>query len=317
MAARLYIIIVLFFTGLTAAQRPSEIGVITDNDLYTSWENDQYYTAGLEVFYRYLGTHSNPKLAKRITEFRIGQYIYNPQTSQPKDINYHDRPFAGYLFAEAGINKFFLSEDVLKMNFQIGVVGPESQAEAVQKGLHYLLGYKRVRGWEYQINTDPALQVNMYYSKKILKNRFFKKTDVHLIADLNAGTIWTGASAGVLTRVSLKDILLPVYDSSLHGAALDSDPEKYKGRREFYLFFTPMINYQVYDATIQGSLFNASSPVTFGLIPLRFNAEAGIKYRRNNWNLSYSFNYRGKELSNIVIKGHYYGSISVSYFLHK
>ncbi|OYQ38344.1 hypothetical protein CHU92_05565 [Flavobacterium cyanobacteriorum] len=315
--ARLLLIATLLTYNFAAAQRPSEIGVITDNDLYTSWENDQYYTAGLEVFYRYLGTHSNPKLAKRITEFRIGQYIYNPQTSQPKDINYHDRPFAGYLFAEAGINKFFLSEDVLKVNFQIGVVGPESQAEAVQKGLHYLLGYKRVRGWEYQIKTNPALQAGMFYSKKILKTRFYQKTDVHITAGLEAGTIWTGVSVGALARVSLKDILLPVYDSSLYGAALDKDPAKYKGRREFYLYFWPMVNYQAYDATIQGSLFNETSPVTFGLIPFRFNAEAGIKYRRNNWNLSYSFNYRGKELSNIVITGYYYGSISVSYFLHK
>jgi hypothetical protein len=30
-----------------------EIGLITENDLYTSSKNDKYYTNGLEIFYRF------------------------------------------------------------------------------------------------------------------------------------------------------------------------------------------------------------------------------------------------------------------------
>jgi hypothetical protein len=44
---------------------------------------------------------------------------------------------------------------------------------------------------------------------------------------------------------------------------------------------------QLYDATIQGSLFSNRSPITFSLVPYRFNGEAGFKYR--NLNLSYVF----------------------------
>jgi lipid A 3-O-deacylase len=298
------------------AQKPAEIGIITDNDLYTSPENDQYYTNGLELYYRYLNKHSNIKLAKRITEFRVGQYIYNSQSAKPADINFHDRPFAGYLFAEAGINKFYLNENVLKINFQAGVVGPESQAQEVQEGLHNLVGYDKVRGWEYQIHTALGLQAQVYYSNKVLGAKYYEKVDFHVVGEVNAGTIWTSLNAGLMSRISLGGLLLPMYDSTLHGAALDTDPEKYKGRRELFLYLSPMLNYQIYDATIQGGLFNDDSPVTFPLIPLRFNAEVGVKYRRNNWNLSYSFNYRGKELSNNVIEGYYYGSINIGYFLH-
>jgi hypothetical protein len=106
-----------------------------------------------------------------------------------------------------------------------------------------------------------------------------------------------------------------MYDSALHGAALNIDKELSRQQRELFLYINPVINYQNYDATILGSMFNNTSPVTFPLIPFRFNAEAGVKYRYNNWTYSYSFNYRGKELTNRVITGYYYGSIVLSYRL--
>ena len=122
-----------------------------------------------------------------------------------------------------------------------------------------------------------------------------------------------GTSVGVLSRISLKP-LLPVYDSNLYGAALNADPLA-KDQRELYLYVSPSLNFQVYDATIEGSLFNNNSPVTFKLVPLRFNGEAGIRYRKNNLNLSYAFVFRGKELYNNVITSYFYGSISASLLL--
>lgn len=311
----LILIIVLLFTVDLWAQKPAEIGLISDNDLWTSPVSDHYYTNGIELFYRYLGTRKTEKLAKNITEFRIGQYMYNPQSPDVEKTIYHDRPFAGYLFAEAGINKFYYNEDVLKVNLQVGVVGPESMADDLQKLIHDTFGYDAVRGWQYQIQTTFALQGNVMYSKKILPNRFKEKIDFHIQGDLNIGTIWMGASVGPMARISLKRPLQPIYNSALHGAALNPDKESYKDQKEFFLYLNPSINYQRYDATIQGSMFNDESPITFPLIPFRFNAEAGIKYRNNHWNYSYSFNYRGKELTNNVIEGYFYGSIVVAYLL--
>lgn len=301
--------------SLLWGQKPAEIGLITDNDLYASPINDQYYTAGLEIFYRYLGNTHNEKVAKKITEFRIGQYIYNPQSVRAEDINVNDRPFAGYLFAEAGINTFYQNESVLKLSFQAGVLGPEAGGEAVQKGLHKIMGYPTVRGWQHQITSTVALQADVFYSHKILGNRFKEKVDFHLLGELNVGTIWNSASIGGMMRISLKKPLQAMYNSSLHGAVLNKDKEMYKEHRELFLYLNPNVQYMQYDATILGSHFNDTSPVTFPLIPFRFNAEVGVKYRYNNWNYSYSFNYRGKELSNNVITGFYYGSIQVSYLL--
>jgi lipid A 3-O-deacylase len=315
MAKRWLSIFALLCFALSRGQKPAEISLITDNDLYTSPINDQYYTAGFEFIYRYLGTRQNERVAKRITEFRLGQYIYNPQSVRANDIDVNDRPFAGYLFAEAGINTFYNSESVLKLNFQAGVLGPESGAEAVQRGLHQLVGYPTVRGWQYQITTTIGLQANAFYSVKVFPELYKEKVDFHLLGNLNLGTIWTEASIGGMARISFKKPLLPMYNSVLHNAALNHNKEAYTEQREFFLYASPNLQYMQYDATILGSHFNDTSPVTFPLIPFRFNAEVGIKYRRNNWNYSYSFNYRGKELSNNVITGFYYGSIQVNYLL--
>jgi lipid A 3-O-deacylase len=56
--------------------------------------------------------------------------------------------------------------------------------------------------------------------------------------------------------------------------------------------------------------------VTFDLVSLRFNAEFGLKYRHDNFNLSYSFIYHGRELNSHEITGSFYGSIRFAYMLH-
>lgn len=317
MKTKLAVKILLLLPMLLSAQKPGEFGIVSDNDLYTSPVNDQYYTNGIEIFYRYLGTRQNEKVAKRVTEFRIGQYIYNPQSAQAPEIKFQDRPFAGYLFAGAGIHTFYANESLLKLNLQAGVVGPESGAEQVQKGLHSLLGYRQVQGWEYQIHTLLAVQAKAFYSKKILASRFHENIDFHVQGQADIGTVWMTAAAGATARIRLKGTLAPVYDSALYGAAMNRDKESYRGLKEFFIYASPMVQYMGYDATSRGSMFPESdpSPVTFPLIPVRFNAEVGVLYRKNNWTYSYSFNYRGKELRNNVITGYYYGSIKVSRFL--
>ncbi|WP_294823489.1 lipid A deacylase LpxR family protein [uncultured Flavobacterium sp.] len=306
--------IISLFCVLVWAQKPAEIGIISDNDLYSSPINDQYYTNGIEFFYRYLGKRSDDKVAKKITEFRVGQYIYNPQSVRADDINVNDRPFAGYLFAEAGINTFYANESVFKVSLQAGVVGPESRAEQVQEGLHKLFGYPAVKGWQHQVTTIPAVQLQAMYSRKILSQRYSEKIDFHLQGEINAGTIWTSISVGPSARISLRGILVPMHESALHGAALNTE-KHYNNRRDLFLYLNPNVQYMHRDATIEGSPFNNDSPVTFPLIPFRFNADAGIKYQRGHWNFSYSVHYRGKELSNNVITGFYYGSIQLGYLL--
>lgn len=290
----------------------TEIGVVTDNDLYTSSKNDMYYTNGLEFFYRVLSGNENEKVNKKVTEFRIGQYIYNPKTINAEDIAVIDRPFAGYLFVEAGRSFFYQDESVIKIDAQIGFVGPNSFAKETQSYFHGVLGHRKARGWQHQIRNALALQTHFFYSKKLFLNQNQQLIDFCFQSEGNMGTALTGFSAGFLTRIGFKK-LVPIYDSNLHGASVNGSSQAGINESEFYFYFAPSMNYQLYDATIQGSLFDDNSPVTYGLVPFRFNGESGLKYRKNNLNLSYSFIYRGKEVRNEGNMGYFYGSISISF----
>lgn len=292
--------------------KTKEIGLISDNDLYTSSKNDMYYTNGLEFFYRFLSKNDNEKINKKITELRVGQYIYNPRFINIEVRNNNNRPFAGYLFAEAGRSFFYNSESVLKTDFQLGFVGQNSLGREMQEAFHHVIGYKKVYGWENQIHNALALQAHVMYSKKLFPSQHNDFADLHFQSEADLGTIFTGVSTGFLTRIGFKK-LLPVYDSNLHDASVSTNPQYTV--REFYFYAIPSVRYQFYDATIEGSLFNNESPVTFDLVSLRFNAEFGLKYRHDNFNLSYSFIYHGRELNSHEITGSFYGSIRFAYLL--
>ena len=313
MRKNLVLLLLLSTLAAIAQTKPTEVGIVLDNDLYVSTVNDQYYTNGVELYYRQIIPHKKETVSKRILEVRLGQYIYNPQTNRAERLSKNDRPFAGYLFGEAGINTFYQDQSVLKVGAQLGYVGPNAFGEQFQKGFHKLFGYNRIYGWSHQIRNALAVQANVFYSRPLIagERRF---VDVQVQAEGSLGTVFTGLSVGPVVRLSLTK-LIPVDDSNLYDGALQTDKNKTTDR-EFYFYIAPKLNYQAYDATIQGSLFNDNSPVTFPLRPIRFNAEAGLKFRRNHWNLSYAFIYRSKELKNNDVKSYYYGSIGIGYLLY-
>jgi hypothetical protein len=111
-------------------------------------------------------------------------------------------------------------------------------------------------------------------------------------------------------RISLYKALFGIQNSNFYGASLQKGKSK---NSECYLFLLPKLNYQVYDATLQGSLFEDNSPLVFKINPIRFKAETGVKLRYNNWNASYSFVYTTNEIKNSTTTGFYYGSVAASY----
>lgn len=308
----IFLLLLISFSAV-AQNHAAETGLVLDNDLYTSTVNDKYYTNGFELYYRYLNPTKNENVLKKITELRLAQYIYNPQTIRADDFYVNDRPFAGVLFAEAGIHQFFISESVLKLNAQFGFMGPNAFGEETQRGFHTLFNYKPVSGWQYQIHNALLVQAEVFYAKKLVALNTKNTFDVLAQAELKAGTIWNEITVGPVLRIGFKK-LLPVSDSNLYDASLRYD-KQYRETSEFYFFISPKVNYQAYDSTIQGSLFGDESPVTFPLIPYRFQAEVGLKYRKNNWNFHYTFNFTSQEVDNIVNEGYYYGSIGVGYLL--
>ena len=286
-----------------------EIGLVLDNDSFTSAVNDKYYTNGMEVFCRFLSKKPTEDV-KKIISFKVGQYIYNPKWVKSDFIEDQNRPYAGYLFAEVGINRFYKNGNVWITNFQLGVLGPLSQAQDFQKIMHTTFEFGKIYGWQYQIGNALGLQYNTVFSKIIIPKFTTHKIDFHFQSKLDLGTISSGITIGSLVRIGLGKSLISIQNSNFYGATLQKGNAKNK---EMYLFLLPKVNCQVYDATIQGSLFENNSPLVFNIRPIRFKAEVGVKFRYNNWNASYSFLYTTNEIKNSATTGFYYGSITTSY----
>lgn len=302
-------LLLLFSSSILAQIRTKEVGLISDNDSYTSSKNDKYYTNGLTFFYRYLGKITDSTIAKKTNEILLGQYIYTPRYLNMIDTDKNDRPFAGYLFTGFEKTLFYNNQNVMKFGFQIGTIGSSAYGREVQNGIHQILTIKKPYGWENQIHNTAALQSNFMFSKKLFPKTKQKIIDFNWQSEADIGTIFTQISTGLVTRIGFKK-LLNISDSNLYGASVGTT----KGNNnEFYFYLAPSIRYQIYDATIQGSLFNDNSPVTFPIMPLRFNAKAGLMYRKNNFNLSYSFIYTSKEVADSPSISFFYGSIACSF----
>lgn len=311
MLKKIFFIFPLLYSGFLFSQRirTFEIGVVVDNDSFTSTVNDKYYTNGAELFYQHLSNQSHDTL-KKIIRFKAGQYIYNPKWVKSDFIVDHNRPYAGYLFAELGIRRFYKSQSVWITNFQVGVVGPLSNAENVQKTMHTAFGFGKIYGWQHQIENTLGLQYNSIFSKKLPLPITTANIDFHGQLKIDLGTIFTGFSLGSLMRISLTKPLISLQHSNFYDASLQNEVLT---SNEWYLFILPVINYQMYDATILGSAYESNSSNSFRINPFRFNGEIGFKFRHRHWNLSYSALYKSNEISNSTTTGFYYGSIAASY----
>jgi lipid A 3-O-deacylase len=264
------------FLGLSSkgqADYTYEAGIVSDNDAYLMLALDHYYTNGLMLYFRYVPKKINVKLENRIIEFRIGQKIYNPFQGYVPWVERIDKPFAGYLFLETGISRFYKNESMLRTNLQVGVLGPSSHAEEVQYFYHNFFNLYGIDGWQYQVRDALGLNLELDYLKSF-RYFFNRQMDLSFYSELRAGTINDDVSAGILTRVSIYK-LHPIYNSNCTGSTI-SRKNDISNEKELFLYFKPQLSYVFYDATIQGGMFSDNSPVTFDARPLLLQLELGI-----------------------------------------
>jgi hypothetical protein len=287
-----------------------EVGMVSDNDAYLMLAIDQYYTNGLMLDFRFVPRNFKENLYNRIIEFRIGQKIYNPFQGYVPWEERVDRPFAGYLFAEAGISRYYHDESMLKTVLQIGILGPSSHAEDVQRFYHRALNLYGIDGWQYQIRDAAGINLEIAYLKMI-KSFFGRKLDVSLHSGFRAGTINDDISAGVLTRASIYK-LQPVYNSSCTGSAISRNKD-IRNDKELFIYFNPRLSYVLYDATVQGSMFSDTSPITFGIKPVKLCLELGLSGYYKHLGAGYAVTFVTKDAKNNLEKNHIFASISFAY----
>ncbi|MFK5890155.1 MAG: lipid A deacylase LpxR family protein [Flavobacteriaceae bacterium] len=291
-------------------QHTKSFGFVNDNDVYISHTQDQYFTNGMALEYRVLAKKTVKKVYKKIYTFAVRQDMYSPFIANVPVKADQDRPFAGHLFGSYAITKYFKNQRIFKITYQLGVLGPGSGGEDVQKWYHSWLGLPPINGWEFQIQNQLSANVNVFYLKNLAYSGA-RNFDFNAFAEAKVGTVFNEIGFGFVSRVSLKS-LNPIFNTILFNSNLN-DAKTDDAINEFYFYVKPQLTYVAYNATIQGSLFNNDSPLTFKSEPIKANLQAGLKWATKRFNFGYFTSWVTKSVDNGRVTAHKYGTISMAY----
>jgi len=267
----------------------NEIGAKTDNDSYLMQGSDRYYTDGYYMYFRHaLSTDNSASLQNKVLGFEFGQKIFNPQSGSIANSEgvdqpgFVDRPFAAYLYVGSTLNFLYKNESSLKLSAQIGVVGPAALGKQIQDWVHDNFGFYHPSGWEYQIANDPELNLSAEYKRLLARS---ESIDVSLDAYGNLGNGFSGAGIGPIFRLGNFNQLfnsVTTQSSVIHNTSVAP-----LHKNEIFFYYTPMLNYVAYDATIQGSLFKKRSPdsqeITLDKEPIVFSNQVGVAFTANRF----------------------------------
>ena len=82
---------------------------------------------------------------------------------------------------------------------------------------------------------------------------------------------------------------------------------------ELFIFIKPELTFVAYDATIQGSMFNDDSPLTFKPNPFVASVQIGLKWASRRFDVGYAVSFLSKPIDNDKVRPHKYGSIVLVY----
>ena len=263
-----YIIFLLFtypFIGYTQAidntislrniNNNHYIRLFYENDFFSGTDRD--YTQGVQLELVALSFNKNP-LSKILfhpknSTVKYGIAIetdgYTPNHLDDSQILYGDRPYAGVLM----LNTFSIAANNIRherisTEFSTGIIGSAAGNETIQKGIHHLINYIQPLGWHNQIRNDVVLNYQLDYERALFSSRDW--ISLASFTSFRFGTLSTKISAGFTAM--LGNFYSPFKNH------LPSLSKKF----QWYVYEQPLVSFVGYDATLQGGVFNRSSPYT-------------------------------------------------------
>ncbi len=187
-----------------------------DNDTFADSDDD--YTSGVQVGWvsGYLGSFDEAPIwggagrwfdglsifererQQRFFSYSLSHRIFTPSDiTDPDPVDGADLPYSASLCltATAGAQN---DETMDALSFVVGVVGPIAGGEAIQNGVHDLIGSKAAEGWDTQI--DNELLLNVGYERRWRLWRHGSSVDWLVSLSGSAGNLLTMATAGTAMR---------------------------------------------------------------------------------------------------------------------
>jgi lipid A 3-O-deacylase len=199
------------------ASHPPDEQTIFVVDIENDWfaGTDRYYTGGQRLTWVKPADHG-PDWARRLATaipfgrqdalvgvtLSIGQNAYTPAARLLVPPDPEDRPYAGWLYLTAGVDA--LTERRLdRLQLTVGVVGPASGVDRIQRAIHKVTGPAWPRGWDHQLRNEPTLMLNYERKWHALAGTVGHdwEADFAPHAGASVGTPFTFLNAGAMIRV--------------------------------------------------------------------------------------------------------------------
>lgn len=318
----IFLLALMLFTCSVSAQRISNTALYRnvsslqyfrihyENDYFST--TDIYYTQGINLEYVHpaIGKYFTSKLLVHPVskEVKFGIALehegFTPTSISHPEILVGDRPFASSLF----LKTFSITNDSarrvqISSSFSAGAIGPIAHGKEMQETIHRWINDDQPLGWENQIHNDLILNYEIEYLGGFLASSNYFSLSGKVGACV--GTLNTKAFTGVVMMAGFFD-----------------DPftnfSKQKRKNQVYVYAEPLLHIVAYDATLQGGVFNKTSPYTIStqdITRLVFQGNVGIVFRISALQLEYFQSYLTKEFN--TGGKHLWGGIRIGWYLRK
>ncbi len=247
---------------------------------------------------------------RRRVSYELGQNMFAPEDLSQTALIVNDRPYAGWLYGGVGlVSDTGMRLDKLSLN--IGVVGPASFAEDVQKQVHRMIDSPRPNGWEHQLRNEVGVVLNYERAWRAFHRFNLAGLGVDITPRLGGalGNIYTYAAAGATLRVGAhlpNDYGPPRIRPSLPGSDFFSSEEGIG----WYLFVGVEGRAVARNIFLDGNTFTSSHSIDKKTFV--GDLQAGLAVTVGDVRVSYTFVFRTREFKEQKTADGF-GSINLSY----
>ena len=316
---------------LCAACAGPEI-LIENDSLGIGRGSDRNYTSGVRAMLA-MPREEAPEWARRVANgaffwrdkpsealvLSLGQNIYTPEDIEEEELIEDDRPYAGWLYGGLAAYDVVWDEDELgardrqnTLELVIGLIGPHSYAEDVQKWMHELIGSDEARGWDNQLDDELTAMLSFE-----VQHRLWRKSSEHFGADVithlggSAGTPYTLGGAGLDLRYGYglpRDFGVGVNEPRLVTTAAVGNGDRVPS---LYLFTGVRGQGIAWNSFLDGNAFEDSHSVERE--PWVADFKLGLAWQHGRWRVNYAWVYRTDEFEEYQGHGHVFGSLGFSW----
>ncbi|MDR0794136.1 MAG: lipid A deacylase LpxR family protein [Chitinophagaceae bacterium] len=292
-----------------------EFSVITENDAYLLTGDDGYYTNGLFLNFSWTGNKISAN--KKIHSLEIAQLMYTGQYGFFTDLSDIDRPVTALLYAEYKQTSFNKNESVLQWSAMGGEMGAQALGRQTQDMVHNMIDTYTPTEWQFQLHSSVGANAEVNWAPNVFHNTGEKHFAFTPQVNARAGMFFTDASTGFVIQWGAFE---KNSRSALWNARIGRSQETAGKKKELFFYFSPMVGYRIYNATVQGGLFTHKQDDAQGLsrslVPFFYRQKIGVLYAKNRIDAGFSIVFDSREAEE-QRTNHWYGSIKIGYLFGK